>query len=88
MTVTYGHLPGTVFVSDDKVNFEHFAISGAANDHIVADETDVVTASPGMVALIKGRQWPDCNGVVHRSPFIPKGPAQVLLGVRVWSFIL
>ena len=68
MTVTYGGLPGTVFVSDDKVNFEHFAISGAANDLIVADETDVVTASPGMVALIKGRQWPDGNGVVHRSP--------------------
>ena len=78
--VTYGDQPGTVFVNDDAVDFEQLATSFSPNELVVPDPAGAVTASPGMLALIKGRQWPDTGGrgVVHRSPEIPVGADGVL----------
>ena len=75
---TYGEQPGTVFIDDDAVDFEQLRTSWSSNDLVVPDESGAVTARPGTLALIKGRQWPDTGGVVHRSPEIPIGEDGIL----------
>lgn len=78
MVTTYSGA-ATEWLNEENVNRE--ALSQRQHEHVVLNQTQIQTASPGDVLLFKGEDWTQqkVNGVVHRSPQASQTQRRLLL---------